>query len=67
MSSSKYNNMMSLNSDVVKDVMDITKQIEEEQKNIEPDTEKITRLLYKQLIRGMELNTGYGRNYYKPY
>lgn len=67
MSSSRYNNMMSLNSDVVKDVMDITKQIEEEQKNIEPDAEKITRLLYKQLIRGMELNTGYGRNYYKPY
>ena len=67
MSGSRYNNIMSLNSDVVKDVMDITKQIEEEQKNIEPDAEKITRLLYKQLIRGMELNTGYGRNYYKPY
>ena len=66
MSSSKYNNMMSLNSDVVKDVIDITKQIEEEQNNNEPDNEKITRLMFKQLIRGMELNTGYRRNY-KPY
>ena len=42
-------------------------QIEEEQNNNEPDNEKITRLMFKQLIRGMELNTGYGRNYYKPY
>lgn len=67
MSSSKYNNLMSMNSEVVKDVMDITKQIKEEQENIEPDTEKITKLLYKQLVRGMELNTGYGRYYYKPY
>lgn len=67
MSSSKYNNFMSMNSEVVKDVMDITKQIKEEQENVEPDTEKITKLMYKQLIRGMELNAGYGRYYYKPY
>ena len=33
MSSSKYNNFMSMNSEVVKDVMDITKQIKEEQEN----------------------------------
>ena len=67
MSSSKYSNFMSMNSEVVKDVMDITKQIKEEQENVEPDTEKITKLMYKQLIRGMELNVGYGRYYYKPY
>jgi hypothetical protein len=67
MSSSKYNNMMNLNSDVIKDLIDISKEIENEQENNEPDSEKITKLLYKQLIRGMELNTGYGRNYYKPY
>ena len=67
MSSSKYNNMMNLNSDVIKDLIDINKEIENEQENNEPDSEKITKLLYKQLIRGMELNTGYGRNYYKPY
>ena len=67
MSSSKYNNMMNLNSDVIKDLIDINKEIENEQENNEPDSEKITKLLYKQLIRGMELNSGYGRNYYKPY
>lgn len=67
MSSSKFNNFMSINSEVVKDVMDITKQIKEEQTSIEPDNEKIAKLMYKQLIRGMELNAGYGRYYYKPY
>lgn len=67
MSSSKFNNFMSMNSEVVKDVMDITKQIKEEQTSIEPDNEKIAKLMYKQLIRGMELNAGYGRYYYKPY
>ena len=67
MSSSKFNNFMSMNSEVVKDVMDITKQIKEEQTNIEHDNEKIAKLMYKQLIRGMELNAGYGRYYYKPY
>ena len=67
MSSTKFNSFTSLNSDVIKDVMDIDKQIKEEEQNAEPDKAKITKLIYKQLIRGMELNAGYGRNYYKPY
>ena len=67
MSTAKYNNMINFNANVVKDVMDIAKQIKEEQENVEPDNEKLAKLMYKQLVIGMDLNTGYGRNYYKPY
>jgi hypothetical protein len=55
-----------LNQDIKKNVIDIAKQIEEENENIEPDKKKIQNLLYQQLIKGMYLNTGNIRQY-NPY
>ena len=55
-----------LNSDVVNDVKKIAEDIEKERQNPEVDTKKIVTLMYQQLMKGMYLNTGYGRNY-KPY
>lgn len=55
-----------LNQDIKKDVIDIAKQIEEENENIEPDKKKIQKLMYQQLIKGMYLNTGNFRQY-NPY
>lgn len=63
MSSSRYNYNMHINSDVVKDIMDIAEKIENEKKSNEPNTEQIKKLYYQQLIRGMELGTTSGRNY----
>lgn len=55
-----------LNQDIKNNVIDIAKQIEEENKNIEPDKKKIQNLMYQQLIKGMYLNTGNFRQY-NPY
>lgn len=52
-----------LNQDIKNNVIDIAKQIEEENKNIEPDKKKIQNLMYKQLIIGMYLNTGNTKQY----
>lgn len=52
-----------LNQDIKNNVIDIAKQIEEENKNIEPDKKKIQNLMYQQLIKGMYLNTGNFRQY----
>jgi hypothetical protein len=60
-------NYGNFNNDVVKDVMQIAEKIEKEKGNAEPDTKQINKLMYQQLIRGMELNTGYNRQFYKPY
>lgn len=55
-----------LNQDIKNNIVDIAKQIEEENKNIEPDKKKIQNLMYKQLMVGMYLNTGNIRQY-NPY
>ena len=52
-----------LNQDIKKNIVDIAKQIEEENKNIEPDKKKIQNLMYQQLIKGMYLNTGNFKQY----
>lgn len=64
--SSKFTNYGNLNSDVVKEVMDIAEKIEKEKQNAEPDTNEISKLMYQQLMKGMYLNSGFQRNY-KPY
>lgn len=63
MSSSRFNNYGNFDSEVVKEVMEITKKIEEEKQNAEPDTNEMTKLMYQQLIKGMYLNSGFQRNY----
>lgn len=60
------NNWTILNNEVVHDIMNISKEIEKEKENLEPDKEKIKTLMYQQLIKGMYLNTGFGRKY-NPY
>lgn len=56
------------NAEVIKDVIDINKQIEEEKGKNEPDAKELEKLYLRQLYRGMEINCGYLRNYgYKPY
>ena len=56
------------NAEVIKDVIDINKQIEEEKGKNEPDAKELEKLYLRQLYRGMEINSGYLRNYgYKPY
>lgn len=52
-----------LNQDIKNNIVDIAKQIEEENKNIEPDKKKIQNLMYQQLVKGMYLNTGNFRQY----
>jgi hypothetical protein len=64
---SKFTNYGNFNKDVINDVVKLAEQIENEKKNIEPDQEMITRLMYQQLLRGMELNSGYNRQFYNPY
>ena len=63
MSSSRFNNYGNFDSEVVKEVMEITKKIEEEKQHAEPDTNEMTKLMYQQLIKGMYLNSGFQRNY----
>lgn len=56
------------NTEVIKDVIDINKQIEEEKGKNEPDAKELEKLYLRQLYRGMEINSGYLKNYgYKPY
>ena len=64
--SSRFTNYGNLNTDVVKEVMEIAEKIEKEKQNAEPDTNELTKLMYQQLIKGMNLNSGFQRNY-KPY
>lgn len=62
----RYNTQF--NSEVIKDVIGFEKQIEEEKQKENPDPQKLEKLYMQQLYRGMEINTGYIRNYgYRPY
>lgn len=51
-----YNDYYS-NNDVVKKIQDIDKQIKEEIANGE-DNEKYTKLMFEQMLRGLQLNSG---------
>ena len=64
---SRFTNYGGFDKAVVDDVMNIAKEINEEKKSDMPNQENITKLMYKQLLRGMELNSGYNRQFYNPY
>ena len=51
------------NPDVLKDLKKINDKIQEECEKETIDKEKILKLKQAQLLRGMELNTGYVNNY----
>ena len=44
--SSRFTNYGNLNSDVVKEVMDIAEKIEKEKQNAEPDTKEISKFAH---------------------
>lgn len=58
----RYNNY-NLNSDTVKTVMSIAEKIENEKNNAIPNEQEIAKLMYQQLLVGMNLNTGTNRKY----
>ena len=51
------------NPNVLKDLKKINEKIVEENEKEKPDKEMILKLKQEQLMRGMELNTGYINNY----
>ena len=67
MSSSKFGISKEFDSDVMKNVIETNKEIQQERENPEPDKKKLRKLMCKQLMQGLYLNTGYNRNQYKPY
>ena len=55
------------NKEVINDVIDFKKQIEEEKASDNPDLQKLQELYMKQLWRGMQINNGYKRSFQTPY
>lgn len=58
-----YQGYPGINSDVAKNVIEISEQINEEKNNPEPDVEKIQKLIYRQFMAGLTMNVGQYRNY----
>lgn len=56
-----------LNNEVIKDVLELRKEIEEEKKKDNPDPKELEKLYLRQLYRGMEINTHYMQNYINPF
>ncbi len=65
----QYTSVSPLNSEVIKDVIDLNKKIEEEKQKDEPDAKELEKLYMQQLYRGMQINTGfYGTSRFnRPY
>jgi hypothetical protein len=55
-----------INPEVRRHLEDLHKQVKEEEKG-DNSQEKINNLLYKQLVMGLEMNTGIIRTYNNPY
>lgn len=55
-----------INPDVRRNLEELHKQVEDEKKG-ENSQEKINNLLYKQLVMGLEMNTGIIRYNNNPY
>ena len=49
--------------DIAKDLMKIAKEINDEEETPMPDAEKIQKLTYKQLMKGLSMSVVHGRNY----
>lgn len=56
-----------LNNEVIKDVLELRKEIEEEKKKDNPDPKELEKLYLRQLYRGMEINTHYMQSYINPF
>lgn len=65
----QYTSVSPLNSEVVRDVIDLNKKIEEEKKKDNPDNKELEKLYMQQLYRGMMINTNLlgGYRYNIPY
>lgn len=51
------------NNEVIKDVLKFNEEIEKEKENPNPDPQKLQDLYMKQIWRGMQINTGYIRDF----
>lgn len=58
-----YQNYQDIYSDTAKDIMKIAEEIEQEKENIEPDKQKIQKLVYRQFMTGLNMNINTRRNY----
>ena len=58
-----YHNYKYIYSDTAKDIMKIAEEIEQEKENIEPDKQKIQKLVYRQFMTGLNMNISTRRNY----
>lgn len=65
----RYSVVTPMNSEVIKDVLDLKQKIEDEKKKDEPDNKELERLYLLQLYRGMEINSGFWGNnrFNRPY
>lgn len=52
-----------INPDTAKDLIKINEEVEKEKANPEPDRQKIAKLMYRQLLTGLQTNGMTGRNY----
>ena len=59
----RFDYYSNINPDAAKKIMKIAKELEDEKQQIIPDEEKMKKLVYRQFMAGMEINTGQGRNY----
>lgn len=55
------------NPNVIKDLQKIDKELNEELDKYVPDKEKVFKLRQQQLLRGMELGSGYANNFNRRY
>lgn len=65
----QFTTVSPLNSEVIKDVIDLNKKIEEEKKKDNPDNKELEKLYMQQLYRGMMINATLlgGNRYNRPY
>jgi predicted patatin/cPLA2 family phospholipase len=53
--------------DLMRTLKDLNDQIQEEEKQYNPDQEKILKLKQQILMKGLEMSVGFGMNNYNPY
>lgn len=59
----RFDYYSNISPDTTKELMKIAKEINDEQDAPTPDVEKIQKLTYKQLMKGLSMSVGHGRNY----
>ena len=53
--------------DSIRIIKELNDKIQEEEKAINPDREKILKLKHQILMKGMEMSVGFNVNNYNPY